>query len=156
MLDRALLDVAGDLDVRTSLPLGVHVGNPAQVASDVELVRDRLLQAIGGLSADDVAAVLASKSRAAGRPHPVGPLAQLRAARSLADDTVLVLRPHLEPRLERHDDGVRLTTRAGVLELAAEDAAAVEMLLGVDPVTAGTMGLDLARRLLRAGVVVAT
>ena len=156
MLDRALLDVAGDLDVRTSLPLGVHVGNPAQVAPDVELVRDRLLQAISGLSADDVAAVLASRSQASGRPEPVGPLAQLRAARSLADDVTIVLRSHLEPRLETHDDGVRLTTRAGVLELGAEDAAAVEMLLAGDPVTAGTLGLDLARRLLRAGVVVAT
>ena len=156
MLDRALLDVAGDLDVRTSLPLGVAVGNPAQVAPDVELVRERLLQAISGLSADDVAAVLASKSQAAGRPDPVGPLAQLRAARSLVEDATIVLRSHLEPRLETHDDGVRLTTRAGVLELGADDAATVEMLLAGEPVTAGTVGLDLARRLLRAGVVVAT
>ena len=156
MLGRALLDVAGDLDVRTSLPLGVHVGNPAQVAPDVELVRERLLQAISGLSADDVAAVLASKSQSAGRPDPIGPLAQLRAARSLVGDATIVLRSHLKPRLETHDDGVRLTTRAGVLELAAEDAAAVEMLLAGDSVTAGTIGLDLARRLLRAGVVVAT
>ena len=153
MLDRALLDVAGDLDVRTSLPLGVRVGDPAEVAPDVELVRARLLQAISGLSADDVAAVLASTSRESGRPDPIGPLAQLRAARSLVDDVTVVLRSHLEPRLEAHDDGVRLTTRAGVLELDVEDAAAVEMLLAGDPVTAGTLGLDLARRLLRAGVV---
>jgi hypothetical protein len=156
MLDRALLEVVGDLDVRTSLPLGVRVGNPAVVAPDVELVRARLLQAIGGLSADDVAAVLASRSQASGRPDPVGPLAQLRAARSLTDDTVLVLRRHLEPRLDSHDDGVRLTTRAGVLELGAEDARGVEMLLAGDPVAAGALGLDLARRLLVAGVVVTT
>ncbi len=156
MLDRALLDVAGDLDVRTSLPLGAQVGNPRDVAPDVELVRDRLLQAIGGLSADDVAAVLASRSQASGRPDPIGPLAQLRAARSLTDDVPIVLRSHLESRLETHDDGVRLTTRAGVLELAAEDAAAVEMLLAGDPVTAGALGLELTQRLLRAGVVVAT
>jgi hypothetical protein len=43
-----------------------------------------------------------------------------------------------------------------VLELAAEDAAAVKMLLAGDPVTAGALGLDLTQRLLRAGVVVAT
>jgi hypothetical protein len=156
MLDRALLEVVGDLAVRTSLPLGVHVGNPAEVAPDVELVRARLLQAIGGLSADDIAAVLASRAQASGRPDPVGPLAQLHAARSVTDDTALVLRLHLEPRLETHDDGVRLTSRAGVLELGAEDAAAVEMLLAGDPVAAGALGLDLARRLLVAGVVVTT
>jgi bifunctional lysine-specific demethylase and histidyl-hydroxylase NO66 len=156
MLDRALLDVAGDLDVRSSLPLGVRVGDPAWVAPEVELVRTRLLETISGLSADDVAAVLASASQASGRPEPVGPLAQERAARSLSDDATIVLRLHLEPRLETHDDGVRLTTRAGVLELGAEDAAAVEMLLAGDPVASDLLGLDLARRLLRAGVVVTT
>jgi bifunctional lysine-specific demethylase and histidyl-hydroxylase NO66 len=156
MLDRALLDLAGDVDVRASLPLGVRVGDPAEVAPDVELVRARLLQAIDALSADDVAAVLASRARASGRPEPVGPLAQLRAARSLTDDTLLVLRRDLEPRLEAHHDGVRLATRAGVLELGAEGAAPVEMLLAGDPVKAGVLGLDLARRLLRAGVVVTT
>ena len=117
MLDRALLDLAGDIDVRTSLPLGVRVADPAEVAPDVELVRARLLQAIEKLSAEDVATVLAAKTTASGRAEPVGPLAQLQAARSLTGDTVVVLRRHLEPRLETHDDGVRLTTRAGVVEL---------------------------------------
>ncbi len=156
MLDRALLDLAGDIDVRTSLPLGVSVGDPSDVAPDVELLRARLLQAIDGLSPDEIAAALASTSAASGRPEPVGPLAQLRAAESLADDTTMVLRSHLEPRLEKHDDGARLTTRAGVLQVGPEDAAAVEMILSGDPVTAGTLGLELARRLLLAGVVVAT
>ena len=156
MLDRALIDLAGDVDVRTSLPLGVSVGDPAEIAPDVELVRARLLKAISDLSADGVAAVLAAKAAASGRPEPVGPLAQLRAARSLTADTVLVLRRNLEPRLETHDDGVRLTTRAGVLELDTADKTGVEMLLAGDPVTAEVIGPDLARRLLRAGVVVTT
>ena len=156
MLDRALLDLAGDVDVRTSLPLGVRVGDPSDISIDVELARARLLRAIDGLSPDEVAAALASTSTASGRPEPVGPLAQLRGAQSLADDATLVLRSHLEPRLERHEDGARLTTRAGVLEIGPEDATVVEMLLGGDPVAAGTLGLELARRLLLAGVVVAT
>ena len=156
MLDRALLDLAGDVDVRTSLPLGVSVGDPSDVGPDVELVRARLLRAIDGLSPDEIAATLASTSRASGRPEPVGPLAQLRGAQSLADDATLVLRSHLEPRLERHDDGARLTTRAAVLEIGPEDVTVVEMLLTGDPVAAGTLGLELARRLLLAGVVVAT
>ncbi|MGA9101283.1 cupin domain-containing protein [Aeromicrobium sp.] len=154
MLDRALLDLAGDIDVRTSLPLGVRVADPAEVAPDVELVRARLLQAIGNLSAEDVATVLAAKTAASGRAEPVGPLAQLQAARSLTGDTAVILRRHLEPRLETHDDGLRLTTRAGVVELDHTDAPLVEMLLAGDPVDAEVLGLDLARRLLRAGVVV--
>ncbi|MDT7571637.1 MAG: bifunctional lysine-specific demethylase and histidyl-hydroxylase [Actinomycetota bacterium] len=156
MLDHALLDLSGDIDIRTSLPLGVRVADPAEVAPDVELVRARLLHAIESLSADDVAAVLAAKSTASGRPEPIGPLAQLQAARSLTDDTVLVLRRHLEPRLATHDDGVRLTTRAGVLDLDAAAAPLVKLLLTGDPVRADALGLDLARRLLRAGVVVST
>jgi hypothetical protein len=108
------------------------------------------------LSPDEVAAALASTSTASGRPEPVGPLAQLRGAQSLADDATIVLRSHLEPRLERHEDGARLTTRAGVLEIGPEDATVVEMLLAGDPVAAGTLGFELARRLLLAGVVVAT
>jgi hypothetical protein len=156
MLDRALLDLAGDVDVRTSLPLGVRVADPAAVAPDVELVRARLLQAIESLSPDDVAAALAAKSTSTGRPEPIGPLAQLRAAQTLHPGTELVLRLHLEPRLETHDDGVRLTTRAGVLDLDATAASMVEMLLAGDPVTADVLGFELARRLLRGGVVVTT
>ena len=156
LLDRALIDVAGDVDIRSSLPLGVRVADPAEVGPDVELVRARLVRAIESLSADDVASVLAAKTTAAGRPEPIGPLAQLQAARALTEHTVLALRRHLEPRLETHDDGVRLTTRAGVLDLDADAAPAVEMLLTGDPIMAGSLGLDLARRLLRAGVVVTT
>jgi hypothetical protein len=156
MLDRVLLDLVGDIDIRTSLPLGVRVADPAEVSLDVELVRARLLQAIESLSADDVAAVLAAEATSSGRPEPIGPLAQLQAARALTGDTVLVLRRHLEPRLATHDDGVRLSTRAGVLDLDATVAPMVEMLLAGDPVTADILGLDLAQRLLRAGVVVTT
>jgi hypothetical protein len=156
LLDRALLDLAGDVDVRTSLPLGVSVGDPSGIAPDVEFVRARLMQSIDGLSPDEIAAALASTSAASGRPEPLGPLTQLRAAESLADDITVVLRSHLEPRLEMHDDGARLTTRAGVIEIGPQDATAVEMLLTGDPVAAGTLGLELVRRLLVAGVVVAT
>ncbi len=156
MLDRALLDLAGDVDVRSSLPLGVRVGDPADVAPAVELVRTRLLHAIDELSAEDVATVLSSKSAGSGRPEPIGPVAQLQAARSLTGDTLLVLRRQLEPRLETYDDGLRLTSRAGVVELDPSTSSAVEILLTGDPIPADVLGLDLARRLLRAGVVVTT
>jgi hypothetical protein len=156
MLDRALLDLAGDTDVRSALPLGVSVGDPADVTPDVELVRARLLHAIEVLTAEEISSALASASASTGRPEPIGPLAQLHAARSLTVDTVLVLRRHLEPRVESYDDGTRLITRAGAIELGPADAATLGALLAGDSVTADVLGLDLARRLLRAGVVVTT
>jgi hypothetical protein len=156
MLDLALLDLAGDADVRSSLPLGVCVGDPADVSPDLELVRARLLHAIEGLTAEEVSSALASKAAATGRPEPVGPLAQLHAAQSLTVDTVLVLRRHLEPRLESYDDGTRLSTRAGAIELGPADPVTLGQLLAGDPITADALGLDLARRLLRAGIVVPT
>ena len=156
MLDRARVTLAGEQDVRGSLPLGVAVGRPDEIADDVELVRTHLLQAIESLSAEDVASVLASASASTGRPEPVGPLAQLRAAQSLDDDSVVVLRRHLEPRLEVHDDGVRLVSRAGTVEAPSFDRAVLEQVLGGEPVRADALGRDLAARLLAAGVVVAT
>ena len=156
MLDHALLDLAGDADVRSALPLGVRVGDPAVVAPDVELVRARLLHVIEGLTAEEVSSALATASASTGRPEPIGPVAQLKAAETLHPDAEFFLRLHLEPRLESYDDGTRLITRAGAIELANEEAAALGALLAGDPVTAGVLGLDLARRLLRAGVVAPT
>ena len=156
MVDRALLDLVGEADVRSSLPLGVRVGDPADVAPDVELVRARLLHAIEGLTAEEVSSALASTSAATGRPEPVGPLAQLRTIQTLNPETELILRLRLEPRLESYDDGARLTTRAGAVELGPADATALGTLLAGGPVTADVLGLDLARRLLGAGVVVPT
>ena len=100
--------------------------------------------------------MLASAAVARALPLASGSSAQLTAARALTDETVLVLRRHLEPRLETHDDGIRLTTRAGVLDLEASAAPMLEMLLIGEPLTAGVLGLELARHLLRGGVVVAT
>jgi hypothetical protein len=152
MFDRALRDLAADVDLRASLPLGVQVGEPAEIASDVERVRSRLIEALGDLSADDVAAAFAAGEATAGRPEPIGPLAQLRATQTLAGDSVLVLRHHLEARLEGQDSGYRLVSRAGALDLANGDAARLDRLLAGDPVSAEELGLDLARRLLQAGL----
>jgi hypothetical protein len=155
LVDRALASLADDAEVRGSLPLGVRVGAASDISADLELVRARVADAVASMPTEEVAAVLA-EAAASGRPEPTGPLSQLRAARSLTPETMLVLRGHLEPRLDKHDDGVRLSTRAGVVELGVADAAALESVLAGDPITAGTVGLDLARRLLRAGVVVTT
>ena len=88
MLDRALLDVAGDLDVRTSLaarrarrrPGRGRTGRrarPRPAAAGHQRVVGRRRR--GGARLD-VATHPDART-------PIGPLAQLRAARSLADDT---------------------------------------------------------------------
>jgi hypothetical protein len=120
--------------------------------SDVERVRERLIEALSDLSADDVARALAADAAASGRAEPIGPVAQLRAAQTLSTDSVLVLRQHLEPRLEGHGGGYRLVSRAGSLDLDQGEAARLDRLLAGDPVTAEALGPDLARRLLDAGV----
>ena len=152
MLDRALLDLADDIDIRTSLPLGVRVDEPAEIAADVEHVRARLIEAIGDLSAEDVASALAADVAGSGRAEPIGPLAQLRDAQALGPDSVLTLRRHLEARLEGRRGGYRLVSRAGRLDLDQGDAARLDRLLAGDPVSAESLGLDLARRLLSAGI----
>ncbi|MYS12747.1 cupin, partial [Streptomyces sp. SID4982] len=88
--------------------------------------------------------------RGQGRPAPLGPLAQLAAVEGLTPDSPVRLREALEARLE----GARLMTRVGWLDLPATDLPPVARLLEGDVRTAGDLGLGLAGRLLRAGVLV--
>ncbi|HET8614307.1 MAG TPA: cupin domain-containing protein [Actinomycetales bacterium] len=129
----ALIALREDADTRASLPLGIDVGDAADVADEVELVRRRVAEAIGTVSADVVADRLAVRSRASSRAAPVGPLRQLRTAQEVGQQGVpLRLRPHLDASVERAGDasGRRLLrSRAGELGLAESDVPAVERLL---------------------------
>jgi hypothetical protein len=77
-------------------------------------------------------------------------VATVRAAAALDGAATLRLRPHLLARLE----GERLRSRAGEMTLEAVDRPLVDALLTTRSATAAGLGLDLARRLLLAGVVV--
>ena len=92
LLAVALDRLAGDEDVRGSLPLGVDVSDPTGLTVDLELVRARLLRAVQEASVSEVARRMAARARSAQRASPVGPLAQLRACAAL-DDAVLTVRP---------------------------------------------------------------
>jgi hypothetical protein len=146
----ALAAVADDPDVRTSLPLGVDVADADDLHAHAELVRDRLLSAVRAVPAETLAAALGRRDDGAGRAEPVGPLAQLRASQGLGDGSVLRLRASLAPRL----DARTLRSRAGAVDVADVDPADLEALLDGGTVRAGALGLDVARRLLAAGVVV--
>jgi hypothetical protein len=176
-LVRAALEVlADDVATRRSLPLGVTVGDAADVADELKALRRKLSDAIETVAPDVVAARLAQRSRASGRAAPIGPLAQLRSAGRIGDpDLPLRLRPHLAAALEHATDGsgptgpTVLRSRAGDVDLAESDVPAVQRLLAAarpteaaaatgppDTVADVLMDVDpdLVRRLVLAGVLV--
>jgi hypothetical protein len=86
----------------------------------------------------------------------VGPLSQLRAARTLRDDDLLSLREHLAPTLLPGADGqCTLRTRAGAVNVPGSAVAAVNALLEAGTCRVADLGVEVARRLLAAAVVVA-
>jgi ribosomal protein L16 Arg81 hydroxylase len=154
LLDQALRTAGNDPAVRQSLPLGVRVDDPASFGEDLEAAREALVAALQRADLDQVGRTLQDAARSTSRAAPVGPLAQLHAANDLAVDTPLRPRGHLAATLEATGAGTVLRSRAGELTLAEEDVAPVKALLAEGRLTAGDLGLDLARRLLLAGVAV--
>ena len=149
-LDRASEDAA----VRTSLPLGVDAADPQAWAGDLELVRSALLRAVGEVQAADLAEALARRVRDAQRADPIHPLAQMRAADALADDTEVALRPHLRARLGTPREGCAVVeSRAGSVTVAGADLPAMARLLEAGTARVGDLGQHLARQLVLAGIV---
>ncbi|HEU5323353.1 MAG TPA: cupin, partial [Methylomirabilota bacterium] len=122
----------------------------------LELVRSALLRAVGEVQAADLAEALARRVRDAQRADPIHPLAQLRAAETLADDTEVALRPHLRARLGTPREGcVVVESRAGSVTVAEADLPAVARLLEAGTARVGDLGQHLARQLVLAGIVLA-
>jgi hypothetical protein len=157
LMSAALSDLADDPEVRASLPLGVDVSDPEDMRTHADLVRQRLLDALQRVDGDRLGATMRGRHLRAQRAAPVRPLAQMEAAEGLRDDTLLVLREHLQARLETGADGAALRSRAGDLTLNAEEVAPVRSLLDVGRVQVHELGPEgprLARRLLLHGIVV--
>ncbi|MFH9428274.1 cupin domain-containing protein [Streptomyces sp. NPDC017615] len=142
LAEAALAALREDPGTRASLPLGADA-----TAEAVDGVRERLTAAVADC---DPAPLFHRTRRRQGRPAPLGPLAQLAAVDGLTPDLPVRLREALEARME----GARLMTRVGWLDLPATDLPPVARLLDGDVRTAGDLGLGLAGRLLRAGVLV--
>jgi len=154
LLDQALRTAADDAAVRQSLPLGVRFDDPASFGEDLEATRTALIAALQQADPDQIGRTLQLAARNSSRAAPVGPLAQLRAAEHLTVETFLQLREHLAATLEATRSGTVLRSRAGELALGEDDVAPVKALLADGRLAAGDLGLDLARRLLLAGVAV--
>lgn len=160
LLDRARPALARHDVVRDSLPLGVDLTDPSSLAADVETARAALLQAVRDLPVEEVVHVLRGKERAAQRPAPVAPLAQLAAADRLTAADRLLLRPHLLVDLSPSEDGeqVVVCSRAGRFLLSTSQLSPLRRLLDEGSLAVADLAGDeagaaeLGRTLLRRGI----
>ena len=162
-LDLVRTLAADDPALRTSLPLGLDLGDPATVRDDVTAVLEGLREWLGRVDPTEVADRLRSRTWAQVRPEPVSPLAQSAAAAALTPDTVLRLRRRLRCVLRDAADG-RVELVAGrrthsfpveVREALAELLAAGELKVADLPGLAPDDRLTLARRLVTDAVATA-
>ena len=157
LLAQAMAVLADDPELRGSLAIGVDVAEASSLSDDLELVRDRLLHAVTQVGDSDVSRRLAEIARTTQRAAPVHPLAQLAAADSLTDETELRLRSHLAASaMQRAGGAVLVRSRAGELELTEDEWTRARGLFQGERASATGLRAALARKLLIAGVAVAS
>lgn len=154
LMQQALRSAATRPDVRHSLPLGVDFADTASLRSDVELARRALVDALEHADVDQLAQTLRRHHRGTQRAAPVGPLRQLRDSGSITTDTALVLRNHLAATLDQQGGRSVIRSRAAEFVITENDAAPVKTLLETGSASAEDLGVDLARRLVLAGLAV--
>ncbi len=153
LVAEALATIIESEDARAPLDLGVEVRRADDLASDLERLRAALARSMESLAVERVAARLARKAQASARPGPIAPVAQALRALALADDDVIQLRPFVQARLvDGSNSTAVLQSRAGTLTVPPEDQPAVEALLARGETPVSDLGIDLARRLLAAGI----
>jgi bifunctional lysine-specific demethylase and histidyl-hydroxylase NO66 len=150
----ALQRVAGDPELRAALPLGTSVGDPAALGAEVERARAALQRALAEADPADLAPALGAAARDAQRAAPLGPLGQRAVAEQLSEDTLLGLRHHVQARVDKHDGYAVVSSRAGHLRLEGGQVQAVERFLADGTARVGALGVELARRLVLAGLAV--
>lgn len=154
LLQQALRAIAADPEVRRSLAVGVDFGDPTSLRPDLDQARRALVDALEHVEVNHLAQTLEASSRDTQRAAPVGPLRQLRDAEGLHAGSLVVLRRHLAAALDQRGPGSLLRSRAGDFLLSDEEAVSVKSLLAAGTARADDVGMDLARRLLLAGLAV--
>jgi bifunctional lysine-specific demethylase and histidyl-hydroxylase NO66 len=155
LVHQALQTLADDPVMRASLPLGVEVANPTETRQDFDVVTALLTDAVEHADLDRISESLSGVARSNQRAAPIGPLKQLRDADAMTVDTQLVLRRHLAASVDHTGSRILVRSRAGDLEVAEGEVGRLEALLSDGMATVGDLGLDLARRLLLAGLAIA-
>ncbi len=162
-LVRELLELAQqDAALRTTLPMGADLGDPAVLAPELAATVAALREFLGTVPAAELARRISDRLTAQTRPEPIAPLAQLAAADALAPHTPLRLRAALRCRVNEDDEHITLVLLDRTLSLPRTAAPAVKTVLAGVPFTPAELpGVDpdeqlvIARRLLREGIVVA-
>jgi lysine-specific demethylase/histidyl-hydroxylase NO66 len=164
IVEELLALAADDARLRATLPFGLDVTEAdvvePEVTETVEALRDWLLTADPAAVADR----LRARDWPAGRPAPIGPLAQLDFAERLTPDGRITVREGLRWQLvEDGTDHVMLRLVGRTLRFPAYCAPAVRMALGGGPLRVSDLPLDddedrlvLARRLLREALTTPT
>jgi hypothetical protein len=155
LVERILAAMSDVEELRGTLPLGVDVTDPADLAGELARTAELVAARAGDVTAEQVAAALATDALAAARPAPVGPFAQARAAAEATDATRLRWRPALRVAVRPAGDGLVVRTPDGPVRLPAGAAGALdrlrrgEVLAVADLPGDGDARVDLARTLLR-------
>ena len=155
LVRQALKTLADDPVMRASLPLGVDVSDSGELHQDFDVVNALLTDAVEHADVDQMSESLLHDARSNQRAAPIGPLKQLRDADAIAVDTQLVLRRHLAASLDHTGSRILVRSRAGDMAVAEDDIGPLKALLTNGVAAAGDLGLDLARRLLLAGLAIA-
>jgi bifunctional lysine-specific demethylase and histidyl-hydroxylase NO66 len=152
MLQQALHRVTQDPAIRGSLPIGVDFDHWEALHPDAELVRRALVSAVQSTDLSLIFDTLRRHERGTQRAAPIGPLRQLRDADQISSTTMITLRRHLAAHLDHAGGRSVVRSRADDFVLHEEDVAPMKGLLAGGAATADDLGLDLARRLVLAGL----
>ena len=154
LVEQALRTVGDDPMIRASLPLGVDVSDPSEMRPDFDVVTAILADAVENADLDQMSQSLLQNARLSQRAAPVGPLRQLHDADAITVDTQIALRRHLAASVDHSGSQILVRSRAGDLPVAEDDVGRLKALLTDGVATAGDLGVDLARRLLLAGLAI--
>jgi hypothetical protein len=155
LVAQALRRVVQDPELRRSLPLGVDFADASALRPEVERAKAALVAALTEGDSEVAAQALLTSARGTQRAAPIGPLKQLRDADAITPETTVVLRGHLAASLDHVGQRIVLRSRAGEFPVTEDDVAPVKTLLAAGSALSGDLGLDLARRLVLAGVATA-
>ena len=146
LLDRAAAGLRATHELRASLAIGLDPGDAGHLETDVEIVRQALLDRLRELPAEEVGQVLRGRARAAQRPASLAPLAQLAAADALQTDSTLRLREQLMLEvLPAANEQVSISSRAGRFALPDTHVPALDLLRAGRPVPVAELAAAIGR-----------
>jgi bifunctional lysine-specific demethylase and histidyl-hydroxylase NO66 len=148
--------------LREPLPLGVDVGDPAQMADAVRRAAEALITELSsGSDAAGVARDLGERLTRMTRPEPLRPLATVGRLAAFGPTDRLRWRDGLRSHVDTSGGDVAIVLSGRTIRLPFEAAAAVTSLAAGEAATAGALAeldehdsLVVARRLVREGVLV--